>query len=81
MKPQKAGFPKLRRRHGSTSPWLANMHPNSGQSESAARGKERVQVAQLAKEPEESNHEIATKSMPGADIAQLIGRKEETVRK
>ena len=30
MKPQKAGFPKLRYRHGSTSPSLANMHPNSG---------------------------------------------------
>ena len=30
MKPQKAGFPKLRRCHGSTSPSLANMHPNSG---------------------------------------------------
>ena len=26
MKPQKAGFPKLRRCHGSTSPSLANMH-------------------------------------------------------
>ena len=26
MKPQKAGFPKLRRRHGSTSPSPANMH-------------------------------------------------------
>ena len=30
LKPQKAGFPKLRRCHGSTSPSLANMHPNSG---------------------------------------------------
>ena len=53
----------------------------SQSKKSAATGKERVQVAQLAKEPEESNHEIATKSMPGADIAQLIGREEETVRK
>ena len=26
MKPQRAGFPKLRRCHGSTSPSLANMH-------------------------------------------------------
>ena len=26
MKPQKAGFPKLRRRHGSTSPSLAHLH-------------------------------------------------------
>ena len=26
VKPQKAGFPKLRRCHGSTSPSLANMH-------------------------------------------------------
>ena len=83
MKPQKAGFPKLRRGHGSTSSSLANMHPNSGSNVRSQRqgGKERVQVAQLAKKPEESNHEIATKNMPGAEIAQLIGRKEETVRK
>ena len=73
----------MRRCRGSTSPSLANMHPNSGpkSKKSAARGKERVLVAQLAKEPEGSKHEIVTKSMPAADIAQLIGRKEETVRK
>ena len=59
------------------SKYASELRPQS--KKSAARGKERVQVAQLAKEPEESNHEIATKSMPGADIAQLIGRKEETV--
>ena len=59
------------------SKYASELRPQS--KKSAARGKERVLVAQLAKEPEESNHEIAMKSMPAADIAQLIGRKEETV--
>ena len=71
----KSRFPKVRRCHGSASPSLANLHPNSGPSKKpAARGKERVPVAQSAKEPEESNHEIATKSMPGADRAQLTSQ-------
>ena len=61
------------------SKYASELRPQS--KESAARGKERVPVAQLANESEESKHEIATKSMPGADAAQLIGRKEETVRK
>ena len=59
------------------SKYASELRPQS--KKPAARDKERVLVAQLAKEPEESKHEIATKSMPGAEIAQLIGRKQETV--
>ena len=59
------------------SKYASELRPQS--KKSAARGKERVQVGQLAKEPEGSDHEIATKSMPAAEIAQLMGRKEETV--
>ena len=57
------------------SKYASELRPQS--KKSAARGKERVQVTQLAKEPEESNHEIATKSMPGAEIAQLIGSRKK----
>ena len=56
------------------SKYASELRPQS--KKSAARGKERVLVAQLAKEPEESNHEIATKSMPGADIAHTANRKK-----
>ena len=69
----------MRRCHGSTSPSLANMHPNSGPKVRSQRqgAKKESKWPSWQKTPEESNHEIATKSMPGADIAQLIGRKEE----
>ena len=64
--------------HPIASKYASELRPQN--KKSAARGKERVQVAQLAKEPEESKHEISMKSMPVADTAQLIGREEEAVR-
>ena len=83
MKPQKAGFPKLRRCHGSTSPSLANLHPNPGPKvRSQPQGAEKESKwPSWQKNQKDRIMKLPTKSMPGAEIAQLLGRKEETVRK
>ena len=82
MKPQKAGFPKLTRCHGSTSPSLANMRPNSGHRvRSQRQGAKKESKWPSWQKNQNRIMKLPTKSMPAADIAQLIGRKEETVRK
>ena len=83
LKSQKASFPKLRRRQGSTCPPLVNVHPNPGPKEKSRRrgAKKETKMTPLAKKEKKQIEKLTAESMLGADIAQLIGRKEETVRK
>ena len=83
LKSQKASFPKLRRRQGSTCPPLVNVHPNPGPKEKSRRrgAKKETKMTPLAKKEKKQIEKLTAESMLGADIAQLIGRKEETVQK
>ena len=83
LKSQKASFPKLRRRQGSTCPPLVNVHPNPGPKEKSRRrgAKKETKMTPLAKKEKKQIEKLTAESMLGADIAKLIGRKEETVQK
>jgi transposase len=83
LKSRKACFPKRRRRYGSTSPPLADVHPNPGPKKKCRRweAKKDSKRTKLTEDEKNRINKLSAEGKSGDDIAHEIGRKEEAVRR